>query len=144
MISRNERDHTIDVLRGFFICVVVIDHIGWYPSAFEIITGRGGLFASAAESFLLISGVLVGKIRGIEVRSGRFDVALKRSLRRAGTLALCTAITTLVLHTIAHATGWNPEMLETLGDDGPLITVVEALTLRYCYGHQSFLALYAI
>src|SRR5215831_17597074 len=102
MHPRIDRDHSIDLLRGFFICIVIVDHIGWFPSAFEVVSGRGGLFASAAEGFLLISGVLVGQIRGGEVKSGRFGVAAWRCLRRAGVLALWTAIVTLVLHVVAH------------------------------------------
>jgi len=144
MHPRIDRDHSIDLLRGFFICIVIVDHIGWFPSAFEVVSGRGGLFASAAEGFLLISGVLVGQIRGGEVKSGRFGVAAWRCLRRAGVLALWTAIVTLVLHVVAHDMTSVPEMLPPLRDDGPLRTVLLAITLRYCYGHHSFLAFYAL
>jgi len=144
MYARIDRDHTVDLLRGFFICVVIVDHIGWFPSLFEVVSGRGRLFASAAESFLLISGVLVGRIRGREVKAGGFGVATLRLVRRAGVLAVWTAIVTLVLHAIAHISGWRPAMAETLGDDGPLRTVFDAITLRYCYGHHCFLSLYAI
>src|SRR5262249_34330251 len=77
-------------------------------------------------------------------RSGRFRLAAAHCLRRAGLLALWTALVTLVLHAVAFDTGWAPEVLPPLSDDGPFRLLVDAFTLRYCYGHHSFLAFYAI
>ena len=41
MSTRSRRDHSLDLLRGFFICIVIVDHIGWFPSAFEVVSGKG-------------------------------------------------------------------------------------------------------
>src|SRR5262245_56218398 len=54
-----QRDRALDLLRGYLLCVILVDHIHWFPSLFEPLTGCGQLWASAAEGFLLISGFLV-------------------------------------------------------------------------------------
>jgi hypothetical protein len=138
------RDVTIDILRGFFICVVVVDHVNSFPSLFGYISGMGRLFSSTAEGFMLVSGFLVGRIRGREAAAGRLDLASRRLLLRATTLALWTAIVTLILHVTAVATGYAPIDCGELRAGGPLASVFSAVTLRYVYGHQLFLALYAI
>src|SRR5215468_4661927 len=93
-------DQTLDLLRGALICMVVVEHVGWRPSLFEIVTHRGRLFASAAEGFLIISGVLVGRVRGAQARAGHLALATERLLRRAAILALYTTAITLILHTV--------------------------------------------
>lgn len=41
---------------------IIVDHIGWGPSLFHLLSGGGKLFASPAEGFFVISGILVGYI----------------------------------------------------------------------------------
>lgn len=55
---------SLDLLRGFFIIVIIIDHLWRWPNLFEIITGRGELWVTAGEGFVIISGLLVGYVRG--------------------------------------------------------------------------------
>lgn len=75
-VKRN-RILTFDLLRGFFLIVILIDHIELYPSLFDLLTGRGRLYASAAEGFFALSGLLVGMVyrrrlaRGIKYIFGR-------------------------------------------------------------------------
>ena len=53
----------LDLLRGFFICVIVLDHLQFWPSPLQYLTGQGRLWVSAAEGFFLISGLLIGYLR---------------------------------------------------------------------------------
>lgn len=138
------RDRALDLLRGYLLCVILVDHVHWFPSLFEPLTGRGQLWASAAESFILISGFLVGKLRGAEVRRGEFRAAAGKIFGRAATLAGWCAGVTLVLTLVSRATGYLPQGPGAI-DPGPFpLTVLHAVTLRYTYGDHDVLALYAI
>ncbi len=144
MCTQRRRDGALDLLRGYLLCVILVDHVNWFPSLFEPLTGRAKLWASAAEGFLLISGFLVGKLRGAEVRGGDLCGAAGKLLGRAATLAGWCAGVTLVLTLVSRATGylpWGPSAL----DPGPLpLTILRAVTLRYTYGNHDILGLYAI
>jgi hypothetical protein len=73
----------LDYLRGFFILVIIIDHLWRWPSVFGIFTGQGQLWISSAEGFVIISGLLVGYIRGYKERSVPFPVVARKLLKRA-------------------------------------------------------------
>lgn len=45
------RIHTIDILRGFFMFMIIVDHLELFPNGFDFLTGRGLLWMSAAEGF---------------------------------------------------------------------------------------------
>ena len=138
------RDRALDVLRGFFLCVILVDHVRWFPSLFEPLTGRGELWASAAEGFVLISGFLVGRLRGAEVQRGDFRGASLRLIRRAVTLAVWCAGVTIALTLVSRVTGYLPWGRIAL-DVQPLPrTVIRALALRYTYGNHDILSLYAM
>lgn len=57
------RIYELDLLRGFFICVIILDHLQFWPSPLQYFTGQGRLWVSAAEGFFLISGLLIGYLR---------------------------------------------------------------------------------
>lgn len=76
------RIEALDYLRGYFIIVIVIDHVYRWPSFLAAFTGQGLLWANAADGFLIISGLLVGYIRGFKERLKPFqDVAVKLAKR---------------------------------------------------------------
>ena len=55
------RDLRLDLLRGFSVFAMAVDHIGG-PSPFHLLTGGNRFFVSAAEAFVFISGVTVGMV----------------------------------------------------------------------------------
>ncbi len=57
-----KRIRAFDILRGYFLIVILINHIELYPSFFDFFTGRGRLLVSAAEGFFFMSGLLVGMV----------------------------------------------------------------------------------
>lgn len=58
----------LDLLRGFFIVVIIIDHLWRWPSLFGYISGQGDLWVTAGEGFVIISGLLIGYVRGYKNR----------------------------------------------------------------------------
>lgn len=80
------RIHELDLLRGFFILVIVIDHFQRWPSPFTYITGEGRLWVSAAEEFFIISGLLIGYLRGWKGRHHSLKEISKKLLSRAAML----------------------------------------------------------
>ncbi len=92
--SGDKRDRRLDLLRGFAVFVMVVDHFGG-ASWLYLITGNNQFFTSGAEAFVLISGMVVGLVyKGILLRRGYKAAALK-ALKRALTLYLLTVVMTL-------------------------------------------------
>lgn len=54
----------LDYLRGYFIVVIIIDHLYRWPSALALLTGQGHLWFNAADGFVIVSGLMIGYVRG--------------------------------------------------------------------------------
>ena len=94
----SKRIVTFDLLRGFFILVIIIDHLQRWPGITDWITGQGRLWVSAAEGFILISGIMIGLIRGYKDSSLPLAVVTKKLWTRAFILYIWSVITsTLIL-----------------------------------------------
>lgn len=85
----------LDYLRGFFIVVIIIDHAYRWPSPLIWLTGRGALWMTAAEGFVIISGLLIGYIRGYKNRELPLWEVAKKTLKRALLLYIWFIIATL-------------------------------------------------
>ena len=46
--GKTERIAAFDLMRGFFLIVIMIDHVELYPNGWDFITGKGRLWVSAA------------------------------------------------------------------------------------------------
>lgn len=138
---------TLDLLRGYFLLVILINHLGRFPGLFDLFSGREQLWTSAAEGFFLISGVLVGIVRGREVKSGRFKTALEKSWRR-GLYLYVWAVTLTIIFTIVGTHALDHPALKGgivpihLGNAGHVVW--SALTLHYIYGWTDFLRFFAV
>ena len=73
----------LDYLRGFFIVVIIVDHIFRFPNAFALISGEARLWMTAAEGFIMISGLLIGYIRGYKGMKHPFLTIAKTLFNRA-------------------------------------------------------------
>lgn len=80
------RIYELDLLRGFFICVIILDHLQFWPSPLQYVTGQGRLWVSAAEGFFLISGLLIGYLRAYKGMSTPLIDLTKLLLKRAALL----------------------------------------------------------
>ena len=77
----------LDLLRGFCVLVMVADHIGGERSWVYVVTG-GNFFTSAAEGFVLISGIVMGSVYMNVIQRERMNAMLRKVLKRAGFLYL--------------------------------------------------------
>ena len=146
--SVSSRILAFDYLRGFFILVILIDHLWLWPNFFSVLSGEGRLWVTAAEGFVIISGLLVGYIRGYKNRYEAWATVAGKLLRRAGVLYVWSIITALVFTTIywcyfqSGVHGSMPYVQMAAGDWYGLVR--QALTLEYAHVWTYFLHLYAI
>lgn len=76
----------LDLLRGFFIVVIIADHLWRWPSLFTFMTGEARLWVTAGEGFVIISGLLVGYVRGYKNRELPLLAVSKKLWKRAALL----------------------------------------------------------
>lgn len=140
--EKRERILALDLLRGTFLVVIFVNHMAWTPTLFDIITGQSHLFASAAEGFFVISGILVGYIYAGRILTQTKQTFL-RLFRRAGWLYLLsigfTALYTLITLFLPPDTVRGQYLPPSVGD-----FLVSTLTLQLSYGWADFLSRYAI
>jgi len=123
--------------------VILIDHMGFFPSVFEAFTGRGEMWASAAEGFFMISGLLVGYVYGPRMLRNALS-ATQKIWKRAFLLYALTVILTFVFVWWGNASDIM-HVKEGLWTQPPLGELLaKSLTLQYYYGWADFLPYYAI
>ncbi|MHB9092630.1 MAG: OpgC domain-containing protein, partial [Chloroflexota bacterium] len=137
------RDYRLDLIRGFLVIAMVVDHIGgnsWLNS----VSGNNAFVVSAAEGFVFISGMLMGIVYGKKALRQGVLVGVKAVLSRAWFLYLVT--TGLTLASIGLALFTQVPMfydrVAGLGVWTPEEAVVGALTLHYAYNGTDVLAVY--
>lgn len=136
---------SLDLLRGYFLFVIIIDHIYRFPGFFEIFTGQGLLWASAADGFFLESGILVGIIRGREVRANNFSLSWKRLWSRALVLYLWSVGLTLLFTALAYLLINHPGIKAGFMQNESLWALIwKSFTFQYNYGWTDFLPYYTM
>jgi hypothetical protein len=144
-VIKKNRLLTLDYLRGFFIIVIIIDHLSRWPSALSIFTGQAWLWVTAAEGFVIISGLLVGYVRGHKNKTLPMRTVTTHLLKRSLLLYVWSVIGTFVYVAIVwyiSFKGGAPATPMDIGDWPHLIS--ETLTLQYTWVWLHFLTLYAI
>lgn len=147
MPTAKRRIFELDLLRGFFICVIILDHLQFWPSPLQYLTGQGRLWVSAAEGFFLISGLLVGYLRAYKGAKMPLSVLSKGLLSRALTLYIwCAGITLLVtaLAVLLPASNLMPKYPEYHFVTSMPIYLWSVLSGQYASDWIYFLRLYAI
>lgn len=139
----SKRIISLDVLRGFFLAVILVNHIEMYPNLFDLFTGRGRLLVSAAEGFFFMSGLLVGMVYRRRLAYG-MKFIFKKMWKRAAELYLGSVFLTL-LFTAAAIYLSHPHIKDGLYPviDWPEI-FKNTLLMRYGYGWADFLDRFAI
>ncbi|NCU30694.1 hypothetical protein EOM57_02720 [Candidatus Saccharibacteria bacterium] len=144
--SNNNRLITLDLLRGWFLIVILVNHLFYFPSGYDFISGRGMLIVSAAEGFFIISGLLIGIIRGGRMNHVPFPVIWKKLWKR-GVLLYIWSIGLSFFYILL---GWL--LYDTPGLKWGLVTpwtnipdvIAQVLSLQYFYGWADFLRMYAV
>ncbi len=135
----------LDYLRGFFIVVIVIDHLWRWPNLLVIFSGRGELWITAAEGFVIISGLLIGYVRGYKNKALPMKTVTKKLIGRSLLLYLWFVIMTFVYTAFvwyAPNVAAMPWIEITKGDWNQLIPLV--LKMQFAHEWIHFLYLYAI
>lgn len=149
MISTIRRVDTLDLLRGYFLIVIILNHLWYYPSGLEYITGKSALYASTAEGFFLISGIVLGIVRGAKMIDKPLRESTKLLLSRAWklyvigvVLVILFTLTSWWLQTIPGITGIKSGLTYAPSEFFEMLW--KAITLQYTYGWADYLRLYAM
>jgi hypothetical protein len=106
---------------------------------------QGWLWTSAAEGFFIISGMMVGVVRGREIKQGRWQAAWKRLWTRGivlyGWSVGLTLLFTVIGYWLAGFPGVKPGIAEGMST---IQLLWNTLALRYVYGWADFLPWYAV
>lgn len=143
--EKSERILTFDLLRGYFLCVILFDHLAYYPNGFDLFTGRDFLYVSTAEGFFVVSGIVLGIVRGHKLLHMPFWKGAWLLWKRALQLYITSIVLTLIFTLIGQLFLHNPGLkygIDDWDDWGELIW--NTVTLNYTYGWADFLRLYAL
>lgn len=140
---------SFDLLRGFFILVIIIDHLQRWPGILDWITGQGRLWVSAAEGFILISGIMIGLIRGYKDSSLPLITVSKKLWSRAFILYIWSIVTSTVIFALtiywkADYTPFPPGTDSINNPENFLGAVEQFINLSAVFGWANFLVLYAV
>jgi hypothetical protein len=93
--GESTRDLRLDLLRGFCVFAMVVDHVGGASWA-HAVSGAGEYFVSAAEGFVFLSGFVMGMVYGNIIDREGLSVAVKKALLRSWTLYKLTVALSLI------------------------------------------------
>lgn len=145
--TASSRINTFDLLRGWCLAVILSDHMLRFPSVFDVVTGRGLLWVTAAEGFFFISGTLVGLVRGRKMLQNGLRAATKDLWIRAGKLYTASILLTLLFSGLGY---WLANQGLEPGKGGLTYfasvwdLVLNTFSLHYSYGWTDFLNFYVI
>ena len=135
------RDLRIDLLRGLAVLAMVIDHLAG-PSRLYLLTGGNRFYTSAAEGFILLSGMTVGLVYRHVAEQHGLATALRRLVARAWTLYVLAIGLTLVMLPVSEVAQlpWAFGIEEST----PLQVVWAILSLHQTYYLVDVLTLYVL
>ena len=133
------RDLRLDLMRGYALAAMSINHFGLQNSWFHQASGRSSFLLSAAEAFLFISGFTLGWIS-----VGRpAGAAMERLWKRTWVLYLATTGVSLGFAIVALQTDWLLWAGFDAGDlAGPVDLLARIATLRIAIGGVDILVAY--
>lgn len=143
-MSEKSRILTFDLLRGYFLFVIIIDHLLRSFNIWELFTGRGAQWISAAEGFFFVSGIMIGMVRGRSMIGQPITEVFKRCWRRAGTLYLWSVGLTALYCLIAVYLTGHPGLKPGYFDGSINNFLLKTLSLQFSYGWADFLVFYTV
>jgi hypothetical protein len=142
---KSQRIDTFDLIRGYFLFVILINHLGRFFGVWEIFTGRGALWVSAAEGFFFVSGIMIGMVRGRKLATKPFRETWGKLWSRAWVLYLWAVGLTLFFSAIAGLiSGADGLKSGIYSGQGFGNFWLDTFTLRFNYGWGDFLNYYAV
>jgi hypothetical protein len=139
------RDPRIDLLRGFCVFAMIVDHIGGASWLYWLTGGNTGP-VTAAEGFVFLSGLVLGIVSRRRVSKDGLRAAIHATLSRAWTLYALTFVLTLAFVGLTVGSTlslWvDRDLLGEIGSWPELIASVAAV--RFTWHGTDILALYAL
>jgi len=141
--AAGKRDLRIDLLRGFCIFVMIVDHVGGETSWLYVLTGGDNFIVSAAEGFVLLSGFSMGLVHRVTIQRHGVRATFERVFGRARFLYLMTVLLTMAFASVsfAFATPWSAESTPARSRTDFVLSV---LTLHRAYSLTDVLVLYTL
>jgi hypothetical protein len=146
MKQAKQRVIALDYFRGFCLFLVLVNHSVLFSMPFALWTGAGGLWTSAAEMFLLLSGITYGIVRGSEIKD-QFKTILRKTWRRAAiiySVNILIVFLSLVLALFLTSHGLTSDVNGTISNSKSFGLIVSVLTLRYYIGWADFLMYFSV
>jgi hypothetical protein len=139
----SKRIVALDLMRGYFIFVVLADHLLRWPSPFSWITGSGRLWVSAAEGFFIISGILVGYTKGFKKQDRSMKETTMSLIKRALILYTTLVISSVTLVLIAGNLSYPQQLQPTLPTYNNVFQLIlKIVSLNFVFEWVYFLKLY--
>jgi hypothetical protein len=139
------RDPRLDLLRGFCVFAMIVDHIGGASWLYALTGGNRGPI-TAAEGFVFLSGLVLGMVSRKRVARDGLKAAARATIQRARTLYGLTVVLTLAFLILTVAT--NLELWvdrEQLGEISSWPALLASVALvRFTWHGTDILALYAL
>ena len=144
-VEQKGRLESLDYLRGYFIVVIIVDHLWRYPSLFALISGEAKLWMTAAEGFVIISGFLIGYVRGFKGLKTSFKTIAGKLFKRSLVLYAAMVVASLLYIAVewsdlVHGMPYTPM---TDGVRSWSEAAMNVLTMAHPHTWVHFLALYA-
>ncbi len=140
-ITQAGRDLRLDLIRGLCVVIMIIDHVAG-ESPLYLITGGNRFLTSAAEGFILTSGLTAGLVyRGLVERHG-LVAAVRKAFRRAGNLYLLAVGLALLIAPVSEF--YHLPWAQQIDFTRPAEFVVSVLTLHRTYYLADVMVLYAL
>ena len=141
--AAGKRDLRIDLLRGFCMFVMIIDHVGGQSSWLYALTGGNRLWVSAAEGFVLLSGFSMGMIHRVVIHRHGVRAMLQKVFGRVWFLYVVTVLLTIAFAAISTELGTPYADLMTPAR-GKLDFTFSVVTLHRTYSLTDILVLYTL
>jgi hypothetical protein len=140
-IKSNGRDSRLDFLRGFFVLVMIIDHVS-NISPLYLLTFGNRFFTSAAEGFFLISGIVTGLVYYKVIVNDGLWAGIKKSCGRALTIYLITiSIGIIVLFLGKHV---DTQLISGVNFTKPVQMALNILSFKTIYHFSDILVNYCL
>jgi hypothetical protein len=137
------RDLRIDLLRGFCMFVMIVDHVGGESSWLYTLTGGNRLYVSAAEGFVLLSGLTLGMIHNVVIHRQGIRAMFQKVFGRAWFLYSATVLLTIAFAAVSTELGTPYADLMTPAQ-GKLDFTFSVVTFHRTYSLTDILVLYTL
>lgn len=134
-----------DLLRGFFIFGIIVNHLALFPNIFTLITGGTKLWVSFAEGFFLLSGFFVGYLYRDKIKA-QFRNVFWKLTKRSFRLYLWSVYLTILFTYWGNymPVGLVKESLWIFHPENLKEFTQKVLLLQYNYGWADILPYYAV